>query len=163
MKNQQKNQLEALCSTETLFILPKCLACCCLCVCAKCVMSTLQNTLKVLLCSLESCVSCSFHFNAGSGNLQHSPTGSSGQAAIERPQGITVLLQLSSQIIGLLWRGHCPHIQLIWDLELVFYSLLDCMSTIIKYEPLFTVTHSALKVVINPVCVKIMISEHYHN
>lgn len=46
---------------------------------------------KVLLCSLESCVSCSSHFNAGSGNLQHSPTGSSGQAAIERPQGITVL------------------------------------------------------------------------
>uniref|UniRef100_A0A672YHN9 RRM domain-containing protein n=1 Tax=Sphaeramia orbicularis TaxID=375764 RepID=A0A672YHN9_9TELE len=27
------------------------------------------------------------------GNLQHSPTGSSGQAAIERPQGITVLLR----------------------------------------------------------------------
>lgn len=31
-----------------------------------------------------------FHFNAGSGNLQNSPTGSAGPAAIERPQGITV-------------------------------------------------------------------------
>lgn len=58
--------------------------------------------LKVLLCSLESCLLFFFYFNAGSGNLQHSPTGSSGQAAIERPQGITVLLQFSSHIIGLL-------------------------------------------------------------
>lgn len=113
----QKNQLGDLCSTETLSLnVWHAVVCVSVCVCAKCVMSTLQNALKVLLCSLESCVSCSFHFNAGSGNLQHSPTGSSGQAAIERPQGITVLLQLSSQIIGLLWRGHCPHIQLIWDL-----------------------------------------------
>lgn len=71
-----------------------------ICVCLHAlIISTLRNALKVLLCSLESCVSCSSHFNAGSGNLQHSPTGSSGQAAIERPQGITVLPHFSSQAI----------------------------------------------------------------
>lgn len=76
--------------------------------------------LKVLLWSLESCLLFFFYFNAGSGNLQHSPTGSSGQAAIERPQGITVLLQFSSHIIGLLWRGQCPNIQHFWDFVLAF-------------------------------------------
>lgn len=52
--------------------------------------------------ALLSLVSCSSHFNAGSGNLQHSPTGSSGQAAIERPQGITVPPRFSSQVAALL-------------------------------------------------------------
>ena len=40
------------------FPLPVCV---CVCVCV-CVLSMLQNALKVLLCSLESCVSCSFFF-----------------------------------------------------------------------------------------------------
>lgn len=117
----------------------------CACVCAYCnVVSTLQTALKVLLCALESCVSCSFHFNAGSGNLQHSPTGSSGQAAIERPQGITVPPQFSSQILGLLWRGQCPNIQYIWDLVLTFLQFVRLH--VHHNEILFT--HSALKVVV---------------
>ena len=57
----------------------------------------------ILCCTLESVSPVLFsYFNADSGNLQHSPTGASGQTAIERPQGIiTVLLQFFSQLIGL--------------------------------------------------------------
>lgn len=52
--------------------------------------ASLKLPTNVPLCSLESCLFFFLHLNADSGNLQHSPTGSSGQAAIERPQGITV-------------------------------------------------------------------------
>lgn len=58
----------------------------------------------VLLCSLWVVCLLFFSLNAGSGNLQHSPTGSSGQAAIERPQGILYLLPIATQE-GILWDG----------------------------------------------------------
>lgn len=88
----------------------------CLCACRRICMHTLMSLAPCKLptkCrfALLSLVSCSFStFNADSGNLQHSPTGSSGQATIERPQGIAVLYQSSAYIIGLLWSGHCPSI-----------------------------------------------------
>lgn len=62
--------------------------------------------------ALLSLVSCFFlHLNADSGNLQHSPTGSSGQAAIERPQGIAVLHQSTAHTTGPVGTGRCPDIQ----------------------------------------------------
>lgn len=62
-------------------------------------MSTRGHDL-VSLCTLESVSPVLFsYFNADSGNLQHSPTGASGQAAIERPQGIITVLQFFGQLI----------------------------------------------------------------
>ena len=50
------SHIDSCCNSESSLFL-----CVCVCVCV-CVLSMLQNALKVLLCSLESCVSCSFFF-----------------------------------------------------------------------------------------------------
>lgn len=73
--------------------------------------------LKVPLCSLESCLLFFSTFNAGSGNLQHSPTGSA-QAALERPQGITTpsLSQYRSQV----WSGECSTVKTFLWCEVAF-------------------------------------------
>ncbi|MEQ2243152.1 hypothetical protein ILYODFUR_004153 [Ilyodon furcidens] len=99
---------------------------------------------------LESCVSCSFHFNAASGNLQNSPTGSAGPTAIERPQGITVIPSVLLPAQLTLQEIYCPTIAQSFDFSDLFpLFLLACLLPAIFFP--FTSTQCTLRVLIKPV------------
>jgi len=120
-----------------------------------CIHVIVMTTLLKCCSALLSLVSFSFHFNAGSGNLQHSPTGSSGQAAIERPQGITVLLQFSR-------RTRMEGADMSKYTTLCALALSRSFRLHVHYYQRWTL-YLAVKVPKKPVSVKRIISEHYHN
>lgn len=95
--------------------------------------------------ALLSLVSCFFlHLNADSGNLQHSPTGSSGQAAIERPQGIAVLCQSTAHTTGPVRPGRWPDTQHSHP-TFCLLSSTNSWSLRIKREPVCRLRHESVR------------------